>query len=107
MRASKRKHTLVSDDAVSWIAAGIALVAAIVFGHYGLSQKWHAAIMWTGVAFASSAIFCRKQWTSLSFWAKWTAYLILHLAAMWFVFAYLLARLRVVGMLFVVPIAGA
>ena len=42
----------MSGDAVLWIATGLALAAAIVFNDYlRMPQKWHAAIMWTIVAF--------------------------------------------------------
>lgn len=48
----KQRLTVVSDDAVLWIAAGLALAAAIVFNDYlRMPQKWHAAIMWTIAAF--------------------------------------------------------
>jgi len=98
-----KNRTAVSDDMISWIVAGLALAAVIVLNSYGLPQKWHAAVMWTGVAFAPPTIVRRKRWGSWSFWAKWTICLSLHLLFMWFVFALLLARLRVLGMLYVVP----
>jgi hypothetical protein len=40
----------ISEDTFSWITAGLALAAVIVLNHYGLPQKWHAAVMWTLVA---------------------------------------------------------
>lgn len=101
-----KKQTVVSDDAASWIGVALALAAAIVFGRYGMPQKWHAAIMWTVVAFGPPTVIRRKRWESPSFWGLWVLFLALHLLIMWVVFYYLLARVSVFGTLYVVPFAA-
>jgi hypothetical protein len=77
----KNKKNVVSDNAVEWIVAGLALAASITFGQLGTPQKWHAAIMWTAVAFGPVTVTLRKRWKSWSFWLWWTIYLSLHAAA--------------------------
>ncbi|HEY1984947.1 MAG TPA: hypothetical protein VGG85_06035 [Terracidiphilus sp.] len=100
-----KKQTVVSDDTVSWIGVALALAAAILFDRYGMPQKWHAAIMWTVVAFGPPTVTRRKRWGSPSFWGLWTLFLALHLLIMGVVFYYLLAKVRVLGTLYVVPFA--
>jgi hypothetical protein len=101
-----KKHSSVSDNSLAWIGAGVALVVAIIFGKLGMPQKWHAAIMWTVVAFGPPMVGHRKRWGLWSFWLSWAAYLSLHVLLMWVVFAYLLARVRVLGTMYVVPFAA-
>jgi hypothetical protein len=101
-----KKQILISDDTASWIGVALALAAAIVFGRYGMPQKWHAAIMWTVVAFGPPTVTRRKRWGSPSFWGLWTLFLALHLLIMWIVFYYLLAKVKVLGTLYVVPLAA-
>lgn len=101
-----KKQKAVSDNTVEWIIAGLALVAIIIFDREGMPQKWHAATMWTGVAFGPSTLWLRKRWRSWSFWLCWTIYLILHVLLMWILFEYLLARVKILGMLYVVPFAA-
>ena len=101
-----KKRTLVSDDTVLWIGTGLVLAAAIIFDKQGMPQRWHAAIMWTAVAFGPPTVVRRRMWKSWSFWLTWLVYLSLHLALMWLVFAFVLAKIRVLGTLYVVPIAG-
>ena len=101
-----KKQTVVSDNAASWIGVALALAAAIVFGRYGMPQKWHAAIMWTVVAFGPPTVTRRKRWGSPSFWGLWALLLALHLLTMWVVFYYLLAKVTVLGTLYVVPFAA-
>ena len=84
---------------------GLGLAVAIVFGRYGMPQKWHAAIMWTIVAFGPPTVTRRKRWPSPSFWGRWTLYFAMHLLTMWVVFEYLLEKVRVLGTLYVVPFA--
>jgi hypothetical protein len=102
----KNKKNAVSDNAVEWMIAGLALAALIIFGRLGMPQKWHAAIMWTAVAFGPMTITLRRRWKSWSFWAWWTIYLGLHAALMWVVFALLLTKLRVLGTAYVVPLGA-
>ena len=106
MLKKAKEQTVVSDDAAYWIGAALALAAAIVFGRYGMPQKWHAAIMWTVVAFGPPTVTRRKRWGSPLFWGLWTLFLALHLLIMWVVFYHLLAKVRDVGTLYVVPFAA-
>ena len=105
MRTMK-KRILVSDDAVLWIGTGLVLAAAIIFDRQGMPQRWHAAIMWTAVAFGPPTVVRRKRWNSWPFWLCWIIYLSVHLALMWVLFAYLLTKVRVLGTLYVVPFAA-
>jgi hypothetical protein len=94
----------LSDNAIVWSAAVVALIAAIILDKGSAPHKWHAAIMWTGVAFYGVLIFGRRKWGSWLFWIFWAACLALHGVAMWLIFGQLLPRL-VLGTLYVVPLA--
>jgi hypothetical protein len=99
-----RKRQAASDDALGWIGIGLVLVAAIVLDKGSAPHKWHAAIMWTFVAFFGILIFGRKNRGSWLFWLFWAACLGLHMFAMWVIFGQLLPRL-ILGTLYVIPIA--
>jgi len=101
-----KNHNVVNDDTVLWIGTGLVLAAAIILDRQGFPQRWHAAIMWTAVAFGPAIVVRRKRWGSWSFWFVCTGYLSLHLGLMWLLFAYLLARVSVLGTLYVVPFAS-
>ncbi|HUB29205.1 MAG TPA: hypothetical protein VL967_05885 [Terracidiphilus sp.] len=101
-----RKQSVVSDKAFEWIIALLALAALIEFGRLGMPQKWHAAIVWTAVAFGPITIVLRKRWSLWAFWLSWSISFSLHLIGMWLVFADLLAKVRYLGTLYVVPFAA-
>ncbi len=82
----------------------VGLIAAIILDKNSAPHKWHAAIMWTGVAFYGVLIFGRRKWNSWRFWVFWAGCLGLHIFAMWILFGQLLPRL-ILGTLYVVPIA--
>jgi hypothetical protein len=104
MSRKLKKRMSSSDTVIVWSAAVVALVAAIILDKGSAPHKWHAAIMWTGVAFYGLLIFGRRKWTSGPFWIFWVACLVLHGFAMWLIFARLLPRL-ILGTLYVVPLA--
>jgi hypothetical protein len=99
-----KKRVAVSDDSWGWVGIALVLVAAIILDKGSAPHKWHAAIMWTFVAFLGVLIFGRKKRRQWSFWIFWVACLVLHVFAMWVIFGKLLPRL-ILGMLYVVPIA--
>lgn len=101
-----KQRVKITANAVLWIGVGIALLAEIIFDSAGMPQKWHAAIMWTAVAFGPPTVVRRKRWMFASFWMSWTLYLGLHTVGMWILFAYVLAKVQVLGTLYVVPFAG-
>ena len=102
-RILKRKADLKENLIVALIGL-IAIVASIIFNQHGLPQKWHAAIMWTGVAFGTVILSSRKKLTSWRFWLVWVSFLLLHMLMMWVIFAIILSNILVLGMLFVVPV---
>lgn len=104
MSMKLRRGGAGSDDVLGWIELASVLAAAIILDKGNAPHKWHAAIMWTFVAFFGVLIFGRKRRSSWLFWAFWTACLALHMIAMWAIFAQLLPRL-ILGTLYVVPIA--
>jgi len=95
---------LASDDVLGWTAVAVALIAAIVLDKGSAPHKWHAAIMWTVVAFLGLLKFSQKKWNSWRFWIFCVACLGLHVFAMWAIFGKLLPRL-VLGTLYVIPLA--
>lgn len=99
-----KRQVSVSDNVIVWSAAAVGLIAAIILDKGSAPHKWHAAIMWTGVAFYGVLIFGRRRWSSWRFWVFWAACLGLHVFAMWLIFVQLLPRL-ILGTLYVVPVA--
>jgi ABC-type Co2+ transport system permease subunit len=99
-----RKGLVPSDDAFGWIGILLVLVAAIILDKGSAPHKWHAAIMWTFVAFFGVLVFGRKKRSSWLFWIFWAACLVLHVFVMWLIFGQFLPRL-ILGTLYVVPIA--
>jgi ABC-type Co2+ transport system permease subunit len=89
---------------LGWIGIALALIAAIILDKGNTPHKWHAAIVWTFAAFFGVLIFGRKKRGSWLFWIFWATCLILHVLAMWAIFARLLPHL-VLGTLYVIPLA--
>jgi hypothetical protein len=101
-RASEK--TSLSDDAMGWVSIALGLIAAIILDKGSPPHKWHAAIMWTVVAFFGALIWGRQKRNSWLFWVFLAACLVLHIIAMWVIFGQLLPRL-ILGTLYVVPLA--
>lgn len=99
-----RKGVAIGDDVLGWIGIALVLIAAIILDKGSPLHKWHAAIMWTFVAFFGLLIFSRRRRGIWLFWVFWLVCLVLHLLAMWLIFDQLLPRL-ILGTLYVVPIA--
>ena len=93
-----------TDRAFVWSAAAVALAAAIILDRGSPPHKWHAAIMWTVVAFYGVVIFSRPKWRTWQFWIFWAVCLVIHVFAMWVIFGQLLPT-PVLGTLYVVPLA--
>jgi hypothetical protein len=104
LHRSSKKRTSLTDDALGRIGIPLVLIAAIILDKGSPPHKWHAAIMWTFLAFFGVLIFGRKKRNSWLFWIFWAAFLILHTVAMWVIFGQLLPRL-ILGTLYVVPFA--
>jgi hypothetical protein len=100
-----KKRIALSDTVMGWIVAAIGLIAAFMFDTKEQPQKWHAAIMWTGCTFGGVVIIRRDKWMSWRFWLSWAVCVVVHVFAMWLIFAKVLASLRVVGTLYMVPLA--
>src|SRR5205814_291328 len=104
MQRVLKKRIVAIDDALGWIGIAVALIAAIVLDKGSAPHKWHAAIMWTVVAFLGVLKFGQKKWKSWRFWIFCAACLGVHVFAMWVIFDQLLPRL-ILGTLYVVPVA--
>jgi ABC-type Fe3+-siderophore transport system permease subunit len=98
------RKRIASDDVLGWTAVAVALIAAIVLDKGSAPHKWHAAIIWTVVAFLGLLKFSQRKWNSWRFWIFCVACLGLHVFAMWAIFGQLLPRL-VLGTLYVIPLA--
>ena len=98
------RRTAISDDLLGWRGLALALLAAIVLDKRSPPHKWHAAIMWTFVAFFGVLIFGRQQRNSWRFWSWWVVCLIGHGFVMWALFAQLFPGL-LLGTVYVVPLA--
>ena len=104
MQRILKERMRASDDILGWTAVAFALIAAIVLDKGSAPHKWHAAIMWTVVAFLGLLKLSQKKWISWRFWIFCVACLGLHIFAMWAIFGQLLPRL-VLGTLYVIPLA--
>ncbi len=99
-----KKRMSLGDNVIVWSAAVVALIAAVILDKGSAPHKWHAAIMWTGVALYGVLIFGRRKWGSWRFWLFCVLCLGLHGFAMWLIFGRFLPRL-ILGTLYVVPLA--
>lgn len=99
-----KKRIAGSDDALGWVGLTLVLIAAIILDKGAAPHKWHAAIMWTFVAFFGALIFGRKKRSSWLFWIFWLTCLGLHALAMWLIFGRFFSHL-ILGTLYVIPIA--
>ena len=116
-RRSERIETILC-----WIGGAAAVAAAIVLDNRGLPQKWHAAIMWTFTTFLLYLLLSRhgrfigirvdyahrKQsrngWLRWRFWGISIVAMALHVSFIYLLFAIVLARVRVLGMIYVYPL---
>jgi hypothetical protein len=80
------KKIALSENALGWIAVALVLIAAIIVDKNS-PNKWHAAIMWTSVAFLGVLIWGRQKRNSWLFWVFWAACLLLHVSVMWVISA--------------------
>ena len=94
----------MSDNALGWVSAAFALVAAIILDKNSPPHKWHAAIMWSIVALFGILIWGRDKQNSRLFWTFWVGCVLLQISTMWVIFGKLLPRL-VLGTVYVVPLA--
>lgn len=82
----------------------IGLVALLVGEHYirdpSNPLRWHAAVMWTVVAFASLFLWSTLFRRSWRFWVFSSAALATHIFAMWYLFGVLLPH-ALIGTLWV------
>lgn len=90
-------------EVLGWTALAAVLLAAIVLDKNSPPHKWHAAIMWTGVAFYGALVFGRRLWASRRFWLFWTTCFVTHVILMWLIFVRFLPNL-ILGTLYVVPL---
>jgi hypothetical protein len=100
-----KKPIYFSDTLIGWMVAAIGLFAAFMLDTKEQPQKWHAAIMWTACAFGGVVIGHREKWQSWRFWLFWVICLSVHLFAMWLIFAKILKSIRILGTLYMVPLA--
>ena len=91
------------DYAFLVVVVVLAAIGAMFGDHYGLSQRWHAALSWTIITFACLIKFCQVMWNSWRFWLGWTVLLILHISLMWLLFAKLLISFAIIGTIYVYP----
>ena len=96
-----------SENLYVFVFGTIALGIAILFDRNGMSQKWHAAIVGTAVAFGGSIWALKRKWSSPSFWLAVITCFGLHVLLMWLVFERLLSTTKNVGILEWSPFAFA
>jgi hypothetical protein len=97
------KQWISPDNFVVLVAVLVAVSAVLLMDHLGMPQKWHAAIMWTGITFCGVLPVFRKRWLLWSFWASWAICLAIHILGMWIVFGQMLASIKAVGMIYAIP----
>ena len=83
------------------------LAIAVIADYLGLSQKWHAAIVGTLVAFGSSTWLLRSRWSKRQFWLALGSCFVIHLFGIWLVFAELMSEAKTFGILIWAPVAFA
>jgi hypothetical protein len=82
----------------------VVVVGAMILHRVGSVQKWQVALGMTVVPFWYITGVFRSRWGLVSFWGSLTVYLVLHLAAIWFVFSKILSGTSRVPYALSVPI---
>lgn len=81
------------------------LALVIPADRMGMPQKWHAAILGTVAPFGVAILLYRLRWSKWSFWAALIISLVIHVAAMYVFFQYVLSNVRTFGWLWWTPVA--
>jgi len=93
------------DNIIIAISAAIVLMVAVTMDSWGMPQKWDAAIFGNLLPFAVTITGYRRWWARTVFWAALGICFVVHTAAIWFVFQYVLARTQTVGIIQWFPVA--
>ena len=86
------------------VMIAVGFIAVLIANHFGLSQKWHAAVVGTAVPFGVVTIMYRKKWFCTEFWVSLVALFLVHAVLIWTIFAVLLQNVRTVGILLWIPV---
>ena len=103
MHGTVKRGVRNSDWLIMCASVLLAVGSAILMSHFGMSQKWHAAACWTLVSFAVVVSMYRRYWSSWRFWAALTVCLFIYLAVIWMVFEKVLAGVKKMGTMYVIP----
>jgi nicotinamide riboside transporter PnuC len=98
-----RKPVRASDRLVLFVVLLLALGSAFAMAHFGMTQKWHTAACWTLVPFSAGVPMYRRYWSRWRFWAALTICFVAYIALMWMIFARVLASLKQMATLYVIP----
>jgi hypothetical protein len=119
------KKTDYVETIVSWVAVAIAIAVAVILDNRRLPQKWHAAVMLTYTAFVFYVLLSRRArfigvrvdyghrklsrdgWRRWRFWVISIIVMALHVLFIYILFAVVLARVTVLGMIYVYPLGLA
>jgi hypothetical protein len=103
-RVNKAKRRVaIRDNVVLLIACLLCLVILLLMSHFGMPQKWHAAIAWTAVPFSVMVMMYHRYWSQWRFWVSLSICLLMHIGLMWVIFAKLLADVKWLGTMYVIP----
>jgi nicotinamide riboside transporter PnuC len=98
-----KRRVRTSDRVILLVTLLLALGSAFAMAHFGMTQKWHAAACWTLVPFSAVVPMYRRYWSRWRFWAALTIRFVAHIALMWIIFARMLASIKQMGTLYVIP----
>ena len=122
-RAAKKAGR--DETIVSWISVAAAVGIAFALDNRGLPQKWHAAIAWTLTTFLLYLLLnrhgrfigvrvdyahrklSRDSWRRWRFWVISIIVMMLHVLFIYLLFGVVLARVSVLGTMYVYPLGFA
>jgi hypothetical protein len=105
MREHTKKRSSVRENLGILAMAIVGLGLAVVSDHWGMPQKWHAAVLGTVVPFGVAIMSLRARWSRWTFWEALTGCLVVHLALIWAFFQYALANISHLGTVYWFPVA--
>jgi hypothetical protein len=100
-----RNKAVVLENVLIMAAVVVCIVVAAVMDNAGMPQKWHAAVVGTGLSFLGVAVVYKRNWRLTSFWIAFCLWFAVHLAVITWVFAVVFASVQTIGILIWSPVA--
>jgi hypothetical protein len=103
MQMKLKRKLKIAENLYFLLIALLGLGAAFITDGVGMGQKWHAAIVSTGVAFGTAIWLLRPRWKRRQFWLAVAICFGIHVVITWLIFSRLFAGFQHLGILVWAP----